>query len=277
MSTKIQENCPRCGANLTRKLGVMFCHNCGAPLRPSQPERILPKAEGQKPGTKRKTLTVVLIAAGVLVLFVCVAVAAIRARNSRQIALASELCDAAADGELGNVERLLAHGAEVNAKNSSGMTPLHLAAGNGHKDVAELLLAHGAEVNAKNSSGMTPLHLAAGNGHKDVAELLLAHGAEVNAKDNFGNTPLHCATIPETGVMQLLLAHGADVNAKEIYGFTPLHYQALCGREDSAKVLLSHGADVNAKNKEGRTPLDCATDYGHVHVVELLLASGAKR
>jgi len=222
----------------------MFCHNCGAPLRPSQPERILPKAEGQKPGTKRKTLTVVLIAAGVLVLFVCVAVAAIRARNSRQIALASELCDAAADGELGNVERLL---------------------------------AHGAEVNAKNSSGMTPLHLAAGNGHKDVAELLLAHGAEVNAKDNFGNTPLHCATIPETGVMQLLLAHGADVNAKEIYGFTPLHYQALCGREDSAKVLLSHGADVNAKNKEGRTPLDCATDYGHVHVVELLLASGAKR
>jgi preprotein translocase subunit SecD len=96
MSTKIQENCPRCGANLTRKLGVMFCHNCGAPLRPSQPERILPKAEGQKPGTKRKTSTVVLIAAGVLVLFVCAAVAAIRARNSRQAALADALSDAVA-------------------------------------------------------------------------------------------------------------------------------------------------------------------------------------
>ena len=52
--------------------------------------------------------------------------------------------------------------------------------------MAELLLANKAEVNAKDTFGGTPLHIAAYHGYKDVAELLLANKAEVNAKEQSG-------------------------------------------------------------------------------------------
>ena len=56
----------------------------------------------------------------------------------------------------------------------------------GHKEVVELLIAKGADVNAKNDGGYTPLHQAAINGHKEIAELLIEKGANVNAKDGIG-------------------------------------------------------------------------------------------
>jgi hypothetical protein len=52
-------------------------------------------------------------------------------------------------------QRLIAKGADVNAKNKNVATPLYSAAYFGHKDVAELLIAKGADVNAKNKYGFT--------------------------------------------------------------------------------------------------------------------------
>jgi ankyrin repeat protein len=69
---------------------------------------------------------------------------------------------------------LLASKADVNAKDDTGGTPLHLAAKYDSRDVAELLLANGADVDSKNIKGWTPLHVAAH--HKEVAELLRQHG-----------------------------------------------------------------------------------------------------
>jgi ankyrin repeat protein len=67
---------------------------------------------------------------------------------------------------------------------------LHYAAYGGHKEIAELLIAEGADVNAKDEDGVTPLHEAAFGGYKEIAELLIAKGADVNAKNNGGETPL---------------------------------------------------------------------------------------
>ena len=85
-------------------------------------------------------------------------------------------------------------------------TPLHLAADNGHKEIVELLIAKGADVNAKNKGGSTPLHEAK---TKEVGELLIVEGANVNAKNSLGRTPLDNATLfnhPE--IANLLRKHG---------------------------------------------------------------------
>jgi ankyrin repeat protein len=54
-----------------------------------------------------------------------------------------------------------------------------------------LLIEHGADVNAKDKSHSTPLHLASSKGSYEIVELLIEHGADVSAQDESDRTPLH--------------------------------------------------------------------------------------
>jgi ankyrin repeat protein len=166
-------------------------------------------------------------------------------------------------------ELLLAKGADVNAKDDDGGTPLHMAKS---KDVAELLLAKRAEINARVNDGRTPLHIAVNYGHKDVVEVLLANKTDVNAGDNKGWTPLHYVTLQNKAIAALLLAKGAKVNARTNDGMTPLH---MAQSSEVAELLLAKGADVNAKNNNGDTPLHIAAGYGNEDLTALLLANRA--
>ena len=73
-------------------------------------------------------------------------------------ASADPIHDTAFDGDLAGVQAELDKGADVNAKNESGVTPLLWAAWKGHKEVAELLIANGADVNTKESIHHHPSH-----------------------------------------------------------------------------------------------------------------------
>ena len=85
--------------------------------------------------------------------------------------------EAASDGNIEVVKQHLEAGADVNVKDTIGLTPLHMAAGDGRKEVAELLIAKGAEVNAK-IEGMTPLDIAIELKHTTTADLLRKHGGK---------------------------------------------------------------------------------------------------
>lgn len=180
-------------------------------------------------------------------------------------------------GDVKAVERLLAEGANVNARDKYENTPLHLAAGEGNVRIAEMLLAKGASLAALSSSGDTPLHRAARAGNVEVMKLLIAKGAEVDAKDSvIRGTPLGTAALEgQFEAAKLLLESGADPNVRDTIGDTPLCFAALRGHEKVVALLLDRGADIHAGGNGGLTPLHYAAADGRKNVVELLLARGA--
>ena len=128
-------------------------------------------------------------------------------QDSKNAAL-QEACSA---GQLDIVKFMIENGADVNAKNNSGGTPLNVASQGDNRDIVELLIENGANINNKNNNGLTPLHQASRNGQKDIVELLIAKGTEVNIKNNAGRTPLDLAEQGGyTEIVELLREHGAE-------------------------------------------------------------------
>lgn len=97
------------------------------------------------------------------------------------------LTHAAGSGWATVVGRLLDMGADVNAANDRGWTPLHAAAAAGRPDVVSLLLSRGADVGAVRVPGWMPLHYAARNGHLEAVRRLVAAGADPEAAAALGD------------------------------------------------------------------------------------------
>ena len=90
---------------------------------------------------------------------------------------------------------LLASGADPSqaARNGTRVAPLHSAVAGGNVEIVRELLAHGADVHARQEGGFTPLHNAAGEGGEEMVRLLLAHGADGAARSDAGKTPAEMA------------------------------------------------------------------------------------
>ncbi len=189
------------------------------------------------------------------------------ARNDRVTALYG----AAYNGYLDIVRLLLAYGASVDARNSTGATALYVAAENGYLDMARLLLAHGASVDAFNNQGATALSIAAQNGYLDMARLLIEHGASVDAFNNKGATVLHIAAHNgHLEVVRLLLVHRARVDALVNTGETALYYAARNGHLEVVKLLLSVGANATLH-------FDHYNEISDPRIRQLLFAAKAKQ
>ena len=195
------------------------------------------------------------------------------------------------------VEDLIELGADVNAVDGVGGTPLHAAIQSGctrywdvihgpYVDVLEVLVQHGAQVNATNNRNITPLHGAAGYGDVNAVELLIDYGANVNVTSGTNQTPLHMAAIRgSTDVMALLMARGADPNIRDNEGNTLLFLllssfqltrdQVQKGVIDYAIELVRQGVLVDIRNDQGVTPLQQAAALGHPDLLKVILARGA--
>lgn len=111
---------------------------------------------------------------------------------------------------------LLASGADPNARDTAGLTPLHTAVRYRRNCFARQLVLSGANVHVKSSDGASPLHYAAASGTLELTRTLLKLGADPNELDYEQNTPLHTASSPE--VAMELINGGARLDCRNVFG-----------------------------------------------------------
>ena len=105
-----------------------------------------------------------------------------------------ELLDTVGKVDSEKVNQLIHAGANVNARNKNGWTPLMIAAWkNPSPKILTALLSHGADVHAKSGDGWTPLMFAAAESTPEILTVLLDAGADAKAKDDEGQTALDYA------------------------------------------------------------------------------------
>jgi ankyrin repeat protein len=246
--------------------------------------------------------------------------------NARSKSGFTPLMFAAQLGDMDFVRMLIAAGANVKDVSPEHGSALLVAAASGHEALAIFLLDQGADPNATDSDGMTPLHYALLKGLTQLLGLrlkliqvsymtrpnmtqlvkaLLAHGANPNLRlarvnqelptgggwmiNAVGATPFMFATAClDVSTMRLLLAGGANplIAAKE--NTTPLMVAAGLGQTrirteaeqksalEAAKIVVDLGVDVNAVDSSGQTALHGAAYTASDSIVQFLADKGAK-
>jgi ankyrin repeat protein len=175
-------------------------------------------------------------------------------------------------------------------------TALHEAAEQGNTVTTQKLIELGADVNAIDTGGLSPLHYAVWKPDREdasageawdtdeeleygansiaILRLLLEHGAQTEAVEpDRRQTPLLWASIDgNTEAISLLLDHGANINASDDEGCTALHLAAEYGNHEAVQLLVDKRVDIFAIDYNADTPLDLAAS---VSVREILRKAGA--
>ncbi len=219
---------------------------------------------------------------------------------------------AATHGRKEIVKLLLDRGAETEATDDLGQTPLTAAASSGETEMVEILLDAGANIDALDWFSRSALANAASEGHQDTVARLLARSPRRGLIDALylNEMPLFktlveekvrsgwsvdsevgclrrlameaaCAGNPEA--LRILLQRGASHYLEANRNSSPkderplLAEAARFGHVETVSFLLNHGADIHGSGKDGLTPLVWASNANHEEVVKLLRSSGAER
>jgi len=147
---------------------------------------------------------------------------------------------------------------------------LHEAARLGRDDVIPALLQAGADIEARDAKGYTPLILASYNGQATATTVLLDLGADAAAGDEArGNTPLMGVAFKGyAGIARLLLDTGVDVNQRNLAGQTAVMNAVMFGHVEIVDMLLAAGADMDVIDAAGNSPASIAAGQGNTAMAE---------
>jgi ankyrin repeat protein len=169
------------------------------------------------------------------------------------------------------IKTLVTAGASLSSRDNLGNSALHAAVRWNNREAALDLINAGIDVNARALNGKTPLHDAVRLGIADIETLLANRGADVEIRDTGGNTPFMEAAIAGHPLSaERLVNLGADPNTRNSQGDTPLHLAVSAGQNDMINLLLSWGAPIHARNSQGRSPYETALTLSPALVSTLL-------
>ena len=207
-----------------------------------------------------------------------------------------ELFEAVNQNDIPRIRAALGDGANVNARDKYGMSPLFYSIREKDTDSAPVLLELGAGVNVgkKKDDGALALNIAVLRNKPDVIPLLLEHGADVNARGDDGNNALATAALYRRDECKVILIKaGAKLYCNEDAEFLlearrveergehgriqdiKLFMYADVGDYSRMRDALDSGADVNARDERGNTALLYAAELCSVEMANMLLERGA--
>ena len=184
------------------------------------------------------------------------------------------LHDACRLGSLIAVQCLLqAPNCDPNIKNQEGLTALQVTPPECINVIKELVL-HGANPNAVDSDGTTPLHRACHAGELESVKFLLKTAkCDPNHVNVNGRTPFHMTSVKDSDILQELIRHGGNPVIVDKDGNTLLHIACMVGRLITVQHLLPF-VKCESKNKAGLTPLQ-VTSPSCTEIINQLIHNGA--
>lgn len=170
----------------------------------------------------------------------------------------------------------------VHLTDKKNRTPLHACAMGDSTDSSLFLLSHGANVDAIDENGQTPLMYAARLGNEACLEIFITAKADHSVHDSNLNNCLHLAAMNSHEDCILLLLDSVKdldiLDAQNIDGKTPLHIAAKNGLPRAVKKLINCGADVDVDDNQGlNAALCCAPNLDVVDCLDWLIMAMVKK
>ncbi len=204
------------------------------------------------------------------------------APSERELRIYAGLHDAAARGDVAEIEKLIAEGEKPNIQDANSRTPLHVAAFLRKHAAAQALIRLGANPNALDAQRYDIITIAAVNNDLDMLKIALEGGGNARAITSpyNGTALIAAAHRGHVEIVRALIAARAPLNHVNNLGWTALLEAIVLGNGGAnhtatVEALVNAGADVNIPDRHGTTALGHARSRGYSQIARILERAGA--